>query len=112
MRVAGAVVRAFKRRRGARNVIGTRPGESRWGSYDTHGPRAIMHHNDYGRAIFYRQFSPARRLSRYSTFKPSEIPRNSQPLLTQINAHPYLVYVARKQVISSCGGRGSSKVFS
>lgn len=111
MRVAGAVVRAFKRRRGARNVIGTRPGESRWGSYDTHGPRAIMHHNDYGRAIFYRQFSPARRLSRYSTFKPSEIPRNSQPLLTQINAHPYLVYVARKQVISSCGGRGSSKVF-
>lgn len=45
-----AAVRAFRRRRGARNVIGTRPGESRWGSYDTHGPRPIMHHNDYGRA--------------------------------------------------------------
>lgn len=41
MRLAGAVVRAFKRRRGARNVIGTRPGESRWGSYDTHGRRVV-----------------------------------------------------------------------
>lgn len=59
IRVYGGLVRAFKRRRGARNVTGMRPGESRWGSYDTHAVMPIMHSNDYGRAKqgFYRHYS-------------------------------------------------------